>query len=145
MMTKWDKRFLELAHHISSYSKDPSTKVGAVLARGNLLVSIGFNGFPHGVNDEEGLLYNREEKYKRIIHAEPNAILSAKQDVSDCTLYVSPLPPCSKCSLLIIQSGIKRIITYKLSKDLEKRWGEDITLSHSLFLQAGVEVIETHK
>ncbi len=80
-MADWDARFLELARLVSTWSKDPSTQVGAVITRGKFVVSLGFNGHPKGVTDSPGRLENREVKYRTIIHAEINAILTAKQDL----------------------------------------------------------------
>ena len=74
--TKWDIRFMELAKHISSWSKDPSTKTGAVITdTRNRIVSMGFNGYPQNVPDTD--LHIRETKYAKVIHAEMNAILFA--------------------------------------------------------------------
>ena len=78
-MSDWDRRFLEMAALVSTWSKDPSTKVGAVITRGKFVVSLGFNGHPAGVEDSDARLHDREMKYRTIIHAELNAILSARQ------------------------------------------------------------------
>ena len=53
---KWDKRFVELSKHVATWSKDPSTQVGAAVVDGQLcVVSLGFNGFPRGVDDSPEL------------------------------------------------------------------------------------------
>ena len=76
MSSKWDVRFLELADHISSWSKDPSTKVGCIIVGADREIrSTGFNGFPRGIDDSEERLTDREEKYPLICHAEENAIM----------------------------------------------------------------------
>ena len=63
-MTKWDVRFLELAKHISLWSKDPSTQVGCVVVGPDREIrSTGFNGLPRGLEDTEERLNNREIKY----------------------------------------------------------------------------------
>ena len=81
MNTDWDKRFLELASVVGSWSKDPSTKVGAVIVNENKqIVSMGYNGFPRGVRDDYRL-ENRETKYNLIVHAEANAIIHAKESL----------------------------------------------------------------
>jgi len=75
---KWDVRFLELALHISQWSKDPSTKVGCVVVGPDREIrSTGFNGFPRGINDSIDRLSDREQKYPLICHAEENAIMHA--------------------------------------------------------------------
>ena len=68
---KWDLRFIELAKHISGWSKDPSTKVGCVVVGEDREIrSTGFNGFPRGIDDNPERLANRETKYPLICHAE---------------------------------------------------------------------------
>ena len=145
-MNKWDERFLELAEHIASWSKDKSTKVGAVIIDDkNRIISLGYNGFPREISDCDELLNNREQKYQRIIHAEENAILFAKQDLTDCSLYVFPFQPCNMCSRIIIQSGIKRVVAPDASEELKERWKESMEISEEMFEQAGVELIIVHE
>ena len=128
---KWDKRFLELAKLVGSWSKDPSTQVGAVIVdNNNRILSIGFNGFPKGVEDSEKRLVDREQKYDIIIHAEANAILFADRSLEGCTIYTWPFQPCSRCAGLIIQSGIKRIVSIKSN---DKKWEKNFILSRQLF------------
>lgn len=110
-MNKWDERFLKLAQEVSTWSKDPSTKVGAVICRGKHVVSQGFNGFPPCVDDLEHWLNDREIKYKLVIHAEANAILNAGGSVVGCTLYTYPLSPCGECAKLVAAAGIKRVLS----------------------------------
>ena len=78
MSGKWDVRFIELAKHISLWSKDPSTKVGCVVVGEDREIrSTGFNGFPRGIDDDDERLMDREKKYPLICHAEENAIMHA--------------------------------------------------------------------
>lgn len=138
---KWHKRFLEIAEFISTWSKDPSTKVGAVIADiDNRIVSTGYNGFPKNVKDTKARYDNRDVKYKIILHAEENAIAYAKRDLTDCTLYISGLPPCAHCASLIIQSGIKKVVVPK--QDLPERWKESVKLSKMILKEAKVQLIE---
>jgi dCMP deaminase len=139
-LDKWDDRFLLLARHISSYSKDPSTKVGAVIARGNTIVSMGFNGLPHGVGDEDVWLQARERKLQVMLHAELNAVLFARQPVKDCTLYVWPFQPCSHCASVIVQSGIRRVVT---TDSMPERWSDSFILAKQLMESAGVETVKS--
>ena len=128
MSEKWDKRFLELAKHISSWSKD-KTKVGAVIVdpTTNQVVSMGYNGFPRGVDDTEERINDRDTKLKLTCHAELNAILSANRSVRGCWIYVYPtlMVPnsCPECSKAIVQSGLSAVIGYKREK-IEARWAE---------------------
>jgi dCMP deaminase len=136
-LSSWDKRFLELAELVSSWSKDPSTKVGAIISdNNNRIVSIGYNGFPINVNDDERL-NDRETKYKIIIHAECNALMFANKSVEGCTLYTYPFMPCPKCAGMIIQSGIKRIVSYNNEPE---RWKNDFKISHQLFDEAEINL-----
>lgn len=137
-MSDWDGRFLEMAALVATWSKDPSTQVGAVITRGKFVVSLGFNGHPAGIDDSVARLNDREMKYRTIIHAEMNAILSARQPVEDCTLYVVPFMPCSNCGAVIVQAGIKRVVTYHNDNE---RWAESFEITRSIFAEAGVELV----
>ena len=145
---KWDLRFLQLAELISTWSKDPSTKVGAVIVdQDRRIVSCGYNGFPAKIDDSPAELANRELKYSKIIHAERNALIFAKRDLTNCTLYTCPFFSCSQCTALVIQSGIVRFVTYKLDEDssLYARWAKDIKISRDMYYQAGIDVLEYNK
>ena len=137
MSEKWDRRFLELTSTVAQWSKDPSTKVGAVIVDDkNRVVSMGFNGFPRGTSDAEQRYGDRELKLKQIIHAEINAILFAKQDLAGCTLYVTPLAPCAQCASVIIQSGITRVVS--LPNRENSKWIEHMKLAQLNFKDANV-------
>ena len=107
MTDKWDLRFINLAEHIAGWSKDPSTQVGAVIVDPTTrkVVSMGFNGFPRGVDDSDDRLQNREKKLSYMVHAEENAILQAGQSVAGCNIYIHPtimIPACcAHCAKLI--------------------------------------------
>ncbi len=135
-MTDWDERFLQLAQHIAQWSKDPSTKVGAVIVRPNrTIASVGYNGFPRGVNDDERL-NDRPYKYAMTVHAETNAILSANERLDGCTLYVTPLSPCSSCASILIQSGIKRVVAYMPYQP--EHWADSFAIARTMLDEAGV-------
>lgn len=139
---KWDRRFIELARFVSDWSKDPSTKVGAVLARPDRTVAaIGFNGFARGVADHHDRYADRPTKYEMVVHAELNAIFNAREAVDGYTLYVTPLPPCSQCAAAIIQQGVKRVVM-AMKKDLPPTWAEKWKIAATMFNEAGVAVQE---
>ena len=96
---------------------------------------------PSGSNDNIALYQDREIKYLRVQHAERNAILFAKQDLFDCSIYVYPMPPCFQCAGGIIQAGIKRIITIKPTQEQRKRWGKDFKESERMFKETRRDVI----
>lgn len=133
----WDHRFLFLADHVASWSKDPSTKVGAVIVRPDrTVVSLGYNGFPRKVRDTAERYEDRETKLRMVVHAEANAILTARQSLYGCTLYVSGLHPCATCSGMIIQAGIREVVTWR--QDVPERWLRDREIMGEMFAEAGV-------
>lgn len=138
-MTNWDARFLSLAAHVAMWSKDPSTKVGAVVVDDlRRVVGTGYNGFPRGVLDMEDRYADREKKYPRVVHAEVNAILNAVASVRGCTLYVTPLPTCERCAGVIIQSGIRRVVVPNLI--VMDRWSASWEIALEMYQEAGVMV-----
>ena len=137
----WEEYFMGLAHLSGFRSKDPNTQVGAVIVdENNRVVSIGYNGFPSGVSDDE-FPWGREggvldTKYAFVVHAELNAILNSQRSVRGCSLYVS-LFPCNECAKAIIQAGIKRIIF-----ESDKYDGADTNIASKRMLRAaGVELV----
>lgn len=140
---KWDKFFLGMAHYVSTASKDPSTKVGAVIVSPDRTdIIMGYNGFPRGMDDSSILYDSRETKYSRIVHAEMNAILLARRSVAGYTLYTFPFICCDRCSVHVIQAGIKRVVAPTPTGDQYARWGEAFNKSRANFKEAGVEVSE---
>lgn len=110
MNDKWDVRFINLARHIAQWSKDPSTKTGAVIVDSDRrIVSVGYNGFAMGCDDSLELYTDRDYKYETVIHCEMNAIISAKRDLFGNTLYLTSAG-CGKCTAQVIQAGIRRIV-----------------------------------
>lgn len=140
-LSKWDKRFLALAEHIASWSKD-SRQVGAVIVRGNQVVSVGYNGFPTGVADDSRLA-DKPTKLQMTIHAEENAILSAKQDVSGCSIFITSLPPCPSCASKIIQAGISRVIFFQPTEHHADKYNLPLTLS--MFSESGTQYLIVDK
>ncbi|HIB27724.1 MAG TPA: dCMP deaminase family protein [Candidatus Thioglobus sp.] len=146
-LNKWDQRYLSLAKEVSTWSKDPSTQVGAVTVGSKKeVLSQGFNGFPRGIHDTDERYNNRDTKYKLVVHAEMNAIYNATYSgasLDGATLYVYGLPICSECAKGIIQVGIKKVVVEK-SKELDN-WNESVQLSKEMFDESGVELIITNK
>lgn len=137
--TNWHSRYLDMAELVSQWSKDPSTQVGAVIVSPeNFVVSVGFNGFPRGIEDNDRL-NQRGAKYMNIIHAEMNALMFANMSVKGCTLYTHPFQPCSQCAAAIIQSGITKIITKKLS-NVQLKWYNDFRNAREMFEEASVQL-----
>ena len=137
-MTDWNQRFMELAQHVAGWSKDPSTKVGAVIVNDNKQVlGLGYNGFPRGVHDCAERYNNRDMKLMYVAHAERNALDNAAS-VEGATLY-STLFPCTDCAKGIIQRGIRCVVTTKPGEEQLKRYS--FFTSQIMFEEAGVELL----
>ena len=142
---KWTSRFLGLAEFVSGWSKDPSTKVGAVIVGENkAVISVGFNGFAASMPDDEELYANRDEKYSRIIHAEINALLFTGRPIPPgSTLYTWPVIPCDRCVVQMIQAGIKKFVAPKPTEDMNSRWGKALEKTRKYVKECGGELYET--
>ena len=141
--TRWDFRFMEMAQLVSTWSKDPSTKIGVVIVdRMRRVVSTGYNGFPRGIDDSWERYADREHKYAHVVHGELNAILSATTGLEGATLYLfgMPGPPCSSCTKHILQTGISRIVSRQ--GDIPARWLEDFKLAQAMLEEVGVDYEE---
>lgn len=119
----WDRRYMELAWFWSQNSKDPSTKVGAVIVGDDKrLVCMGYNGFPPGIRDDERLM-KRETKYPLMMHAERNVLDNCQFDTKGATLYAT-LAPCAQCALSIISKGVRKVVCPPpLQNDQSQRLG----------------------
>ena len=142
---KWDRRFLELARLVSTWSKDPSTGVGAVLVNDQKhVVGMGYNGFAAGVIDSPERYNDRPTKYKMVVHAEQNAIIQAGHRARGSILYV--YPPfgspniCHDCAKLAIQAGIACVMGYEPDADNPRaaNWHESLELAGVMFTEAGI-------
>jgi len=146
MSDKWDWRFLSMAEMVASWSKDPSTKCGAVIVRPDRsIASLGFNGFPRGCDDSAALYADRELKLERVVHAEVNALLAAREPLHGYTMYTWPPgagPSCARCTSCIIQAGIKRVVYKNIdSSGFKSRWAESGRIGLQMYAEAGVEVV----
>ena len=148
---KWNYRFLELAELIATWSKDPSTKTGAVVVGpGKEIRATGYNGLVRGVNDNISERMERPTKYDFFEHAERNAIYNAcltGTSLRDCTIFCT-LTPCTDCARAIIQAGIKEVITYEYKTDAndpKNTWRDKLNYSAEMFAEAGVTYIALPK
>lgn len=137
----WVKKYIELAEHISTWSKDPNTKIGAVAvgAHGQIL-SQGYNGFPRGIEDSEHRLNDRTLKYRYVVHAEQNCIYNATLNgvsLKGADLYVFGLPICSECAKGVIQVGVKRVFMCHPT-DISIKWHDSMVQSIDMFNEAGI-------
>jgi len=136
-LSAWDIKFLGLARFVATWSKDPSTKVGAVaVGETPNLISVGYNGHPPGVADTHERLCNREVKVKTVLHAETNALLNAQ--FRPVRLYCTH-PPCIRCAAQILAyRSVEQVITFAPTEDFLSRWGQDFLESKGLLAEAGV-------
>lgn len=142
-MNSWDKKYIRLAREISTWSKDPSTQIGAVAVgeKGQLLAQ-GYNGFPRGIEDSADRLNNRKEKYKYVVHAEMNCIYNATYNgvsLNGSTMYIYGLPVCSECAKGLIQVGIKRVVSTAITDATPENWVESTKLTKQIFEEANVK------
>jgi dCMP deaminase len=105
----WDQYWVNIMNEVARKSKDPSTKVGAVIVDpDNDPVSTGYNGFPRGIV-ETPEMWLRPLKYVYVVHAELNAIFNAKRSVRGCRIYL-PILPCLNCAKNLAAAGIAEVI-----------------------------------
>lgn len=114
---KYDKAYLKMAQEWGKLSHCERKKVGALIVKGRMIISDGFNGTPTGFENP----CEDEDNYTKwyVLHAEANAILkvaSSTQSCKDATLYIT-MSPCKECSKLIHQAGIKRVVYANAYKD----------------------------
>lgn len=137
---KWHIRFLDMAMLVSTWSKDSSTQVGAVIVNSlRQVIAHGYNGFARGVKDHRSRYEDRETKYQFVVHAEANAIWTAPLPhlLRGADLY-STMFPCNECAKGIIQVGIARVLAPM--KD-NSRWATQHSISCTMFEEAGVKVV----
>jgi dCMP deaminase len=141
---KWAARMLGIAHQIASWSKDRSTKVGAIITtEDGSPVSWGFNGMPMGINDNIESRHQRPEKYSWMCHAERNAMDLAPRPLDNCVMFVT-FSPCSSCCQSIIQRKIKTVVidqAYTADK-MPDRWQTDMKTGIEMLREAGVKILE---
>lgn len=145
MRETWDQYFIKQCELIATRSKDQSTQIGCVIVKGapdyKTIVSQGYNCFPRGIKDDVPYRQDRRYKYNYFSHAEANALSNALRNntsVNGCYLYINKWIPCADCSRLIIQSGIKTVITPDMT--IPERWRDNNLHSLLMLHEAGVFV-----
>lgn len=140
---KWTGRLLKMAKDVASWSKDESTKVGAVITTSDgRPVSWGFNGMPMGIDDTVPERHVRPYKYKWMCHAERNAMDLAPRDLTGCVMFVT-FSPCSSCAQSIIHRGITTLVVDEdfTPEKMPERWQEDMGAAQEMLKEAGVSVL----
>ena len=144
---KWHKRFMEVAELVATWSKDPSTKTGAIVVGPDREIrATGYNGLVRGVDDNIPERMERPTKYDFFEHAERNAIYNAcltGTSLKGCVMYATHAP-CTDCARAIIQSGIKMVVTHEVKIDEntpKNTWRDKLVYSEQMFKEAGVEYL----
>ena len=143
----WHDWFLQGVYWVASKSKDPKTKIGAIIVKDRRIISTGYNGIPIGVSDIDENRHQRPEKYKWYEHGERNAIYAAAKygiDTDGAILYTNSLP-CVDCARGIIQSGIKCVYIHQQFNDLcnaaqREQWKGHDNATFTMFNESGVKV-----
>lgn len=143
-MDKWDKRFMEAARLVSTWSScyQENRQVGAVIAKNKRILTTGYNGASSGIKNckergeclrrKLGIASGTQHEICYATHAEQNAIIQAARlgvSIEDATLYCTH-QPCVICAKMIINSGISRVVYAQ---------GYPDKFAMELFSEAGVE------
>ena len=141
----WDEKFMGLAQQYSSWSKDPSSRIGAIAVNPitKQILSGGYNGFPRGIEDTVERLSDRPTKYKYVVHAEANMIYNATYtgvSLNGSHVYIYGLPICSECAKAIIQVGVKKVYMLDSHVIIASRWEESWKLTKDMFKESGIEI-----
>lgn len=140
----WHNRFMMLAEHIAKWSKDPHRQVGAVIVDANKrIISVGYNGFPTGVDDSQMWRYERPQKYLYTEHAERNAIYNAHLTSASPvggSIYTT-LMTCADCARAIIQCGIKNVYTWEYNVSDSFKYTESFSVANEMFAESDVKLI----
>ncbi|HSG26958.1 MAG TPA: cytidine/deoxycytidylate deaminase family protein, partial [Candidatus Krumholzibacterium sp.] len=139
----WDEYFMKITHLVAERSTCLRRRVGAVIVRDKQIISTGYNGSPKGLahcleigclRDELGIPSGERHELCRGAHAEQNAIIQAAgsgSSMEGATMYCTN-SPCSTCTKMIINAGIKRLV---LGADYPDQLGRD------LIRESGIETI----
>lgn len=138
----WDSLFMNMVYLVSMKSKDENTRVGAVIVGlDNEVRSVGYNGFPRGINDNVPERQQRPEKYYWFAHAECNSVYNAALcgvAIKGCRMYTNGIP-CTGCAHAVINSGIKEVIVDKRWDD-HNQWKDQSERTLIMFNESGIKV-----
>lgn len=137
---KHDWWYMGFAEHAALRSKDPRTKVGALMVSADgLHLSVGFNGFPRGVADDARVL-DLAHKNDLMVHAERNALDNATFDVRGGTLYTT-MHPCHQCAQSIIQRGVTTVVYRPADPARAERHMKSMSLAFQIMNEVGMELV----
>lgn len=136
---KWDYRFIRVAREVSTWSKDPGSKIGVVAVRDKRILATGYNGLPSRM-DDDGRLNDREWKLRNTVHGEMNCLINAAKNgvrLDGASLYVYGLPVCDRCAPHVAQAGIARV--FECFETTKPEWEASSKHSRLLFTEVGIE------
>jgi dCMP deaminase len=138
-MNKWHNRHMGLACHVAQWSKDPTTKVGAVvIGADRRQLAIGYNGFPPGVDDRPERYNDRPTKYLFTQHAERNALDNAQFDLRGGSL-ITTMFPCVECAKSLVAKGIKTLVSTPVPEPVAfPSWRDTIPVALTILKEARV-------
>lgn len=145
-------KYYKLTEYMANlFSKDPSTKVGALfMYPGTMqILSMGYNGMPRGIDESVAAKWERPLKYKLTEHAERNAIYNAAQSGTPLrdSICVASMCPCADCARGVIQSGCKMVISRDIveferdNPDVAARWKPEWDISVIMMKEAGIQIM----
>lgn len=141
-----DKRikFMRMVYDWADLSKDPRTKIGAIIVKDDIPIGSGYNNFPRKVKDLKERYDNKEVKYQFVCHSELNSILNAARlgnSTLGTTLYTQGIP-CCECAKAIINAGIIKVVCHGQWPNLfySEHWVKSTNISKQMFEEAGVEI-----
>lgn len=143
----WDEFFMRHVYLVATKSKDPSTKIGAVIVKDKILLSEGYNGFCRGVQDTVATRWERPEKYSWIEHGEKNSIFNAARNgivTLGATMYTNGMP-CVDCARAVIQAGIKEVVLHQPWETewagiMKDKWQGMDVISATMFAESAVRI-----
>jgi dCMP deaminase len=138
----WDEAFMRHVYLVAAKSKDPRSKIGAVLVKDGIVISEGFNGFARGVKDYAERYYDKETKYRFVVHGEANSVFNAVRhgiNTTDAVCYTQGIP-CCECAKALIQAGVKEVVVHQQWPAMNQKWLESIKTSKIMFRESGVKI-----
>lgn len=145
----WDEQFMHDVYWWSRRSKDPRTKIGAVLVKpgSRIPFSFSYNSPARGVDDNVPERWERPEKYEWVVHAENNAVLNCSREghCSQGAIMYTQGVPCTGCADACIQGGIIEVVVHKQWQEYEKKlhwdkWIDSAKRTEKKFAEAGINV-----
>lgn len=137
----WDTRWMRIAREVASWSKDPQKKIGAVAVRHQREIAKGYNGFPAKIPDYRDMLQDSDTRRRFMVHAEENMINNAMktgQTLEESTVYLYGLAPCQKCTIVLINAGISRLVVCRTY--IDPKWDEDWVLAENVLHKTDIVV-----